>query len=88
MVSALDSESNDPGSRPGRGAALCSWARHFTLTVHLSTQLYNGYRRIYCWGVTLNATETGISSSCMGHLARTPTLMSLVVQTIFGYFHL
>ncbi len=40
MVSALASESNDPGSRPGRGAALCSWARHFTLTVPLSTQVY------------------------------------------------
>ncbi len=40
MVSALDSESNGPGSRPGRGAALCSWARHFTLTVPLSTQVY------------------------------------------------
>ena len=22
---------------------LCSWARHFTLTVPLSTQVYNGY---------------------------------------------
>ncbi len=40
MVSALDSESNGPGSRPGRGAALCSWARHFTLTVPLSTRVY------------------------------------------------
>ncbi len=40
MVSALDSESNGPGSRPSRGAALCSWARHFTLTVPLSTQVY------------------------------------------------
>ncbi len=40
MVSALGSELNGPGSRPGRGAALCSWARHFTLTVPLSTQVY------------------------------------------------
>ena len=32
MVSALDS-----GSGPG---ALCSWARHFTLIVSLSTQVY------------------------------------------------
>ena len=24
---------------------LCSWARHFTLTVPLSTQVYNGYWR-------------------------------------------
>ncbi len=39
MVSKLDTESNGPGSRPGRGAALCSWARHFTLTVPLSTQV-------------------------------------------------
>ncbi len=40
MVSALASESNGPGSRPAWGAALCSWARHFTLTVPLSTQVY------------------------------------------------
>ena len=38
MVSALDSESRDPGSSPGRVIVLCSWARHFTLTVLLSTQ--------------------------------------------------
>ena len=25
VVSALDSESNDPGSSPGRGKALCPW---------------------------------------------------------------
>ena len=40
MVSALDSGSGGPGSSPGQGAALCSWARHFTLTVPLSTQVY------------------------------------------------
>ena len=27
-----------PGSSPGRAIALCSWERHFTLTVPLSTQ--------------------------------------------------
>ena len=32
MVSALDSRSGVPGSSPGRGTALCSWARHFTET--------------------------------------------------------
>ena len=31
MVSALDSGLNSPGSSPGRGTALCSWAIHFTL---------------------------------------------------------
>ena len=38
MVSVLDSRSSDLGSSPG--TALCSWARHFTLTVPLSTQVY------------------------------------------------
>ena len=33
MVSALDSGSGGPG-------ALCSWARHLTLTVPLSSQVY------------------------------------------------
>ena len=40
MVSALDSGSSGPGSRPGG-------ARHFTLTVPLSTQVYKWYRRIW-----------------------------------------
>ena len=45
VVSALDSGSRGPGSIPGRVIVLCSWARHFTLTVPLSTQEYNGYRK-------------------------------------------
>ena len=40
MVSALDSGSCGPGSSPGRGTVLCSGARHFTLTVPLTTQVY------------------------------------------------
>ena len=40
VVSALDSGSRGPGSSPGRVILLCSWARHFTLTVPLSTQEY------------------------------------------------
>ena len=40
MVSALDSGSEGPGSSPGRGTALRSWARHFTLIVPLFTQVY------------------------------------------------
>ena len=35
MVSALDSRSGGPGSSPGQGTALCSWARHFTFIVPL-----------------------------------------------------
>ena len=40
MVSALDSGSRGPGSSPGWVTVLCSWVRHFTLTVPLSTQEY------------------------------------------------
>ena len=40
MVSALDTGLTGLGSRPGRVIVLCSWARHFTLTVPLSTQEY------------------------------------------------
>ena len=82
MVSALDSGSRGPGSSPGRVIVLCSWARHFTLTVPLSTQEYK-------W--VLHATETGISSGCVGHLARVQTFLfyllfsnNLLVATIFN----
>jgi len=41
MVSELDSGSSGPGLSHGRGhIVLCSWVRHFTLTVPLSTQVY------------------------------------------------
>ena len=62
MVSALDTGSKNPGSRPGGGGGgvivLCSWARHFTLTVPLSTQEYKWApancqgNLTKCWGVT------------------------------------
>ena len=35
MVSALDFGSGGPGSSPGRGTALCFWARYFTFIVAL-----------------------------------------------------
>ena len=37
VVSVLISRSRGPGLSPGRVIVLCSWARHFTLTVPLST---------------------------------------------------
>ena len=40
MVRVLDSGSSGPGWGPGWGHRVCSWARHFTLTVPLSTQVY------------------------------------------------
>ena len=53
MVSGLDSGSNGPGSRPCQGMALCSWARHFTLIVPLSTQAYKWVPANLLQGVTL-----------------------------------
>ena len=32
--------SSGQGPSPGRGSLLCSWERHFTLIVPLSTQVY------------------------------------------------
>ena len=40
MVSTFDSRLKGLGSSPGRLIVLCSWARHFTLTVPFSTQKY------------------------------------------------
>ena len=52
MVSVLDFGSNGPGSSPGLGTALCSWARHFTLIVPLSTQVYKWVPANLLLGVT------------------------------------
>ena len=65
VVSLLDSGSRSLGSSPGRVIALCSWARHFILTVPLSTQEYIGKNNKWvlvncqgnltkCWKVTCN----------------------------------
>ena len=58
VVSVQDYGSKGPGSSPGRVIVLCSWARHFTLTVPLSTQEYKWEpancqgNLTKCWGVT------------------------------------
>ena len=54
LVSALDSGSRGPGLSPGRVIVLCSWARHFTLTVPLSTQ----GNLTKCWGVTYDGVAS------------------------------
>ena len=38
LAKLLDSGLKGPGSSPGQVIVLCSWARHFTLTVPLSTR--------------------------------------------------
>ena len=40
MISVLEPGLSCPSSSPGREHLLCSWARHFTLTVPLFTQVY------------------------------------------------
>ena len=40
VVNALDSGSSGVGSSLSQGTVLCSWARYFTLTVPLFTQVY------------------------------------------------
>ena len=57
MVSALDSGSNGPGFSPGRGTALCFWARYFTLIVPLSTQVYKWELANLLLGLTLGWTS-------------------------------
>ena len=61
MISALISGSSGPGLSPGRGGGegdvvLCSWARHLTLTVPLSTQVYKWVPANLMLGVTLRWT--------------------------------
>ena len=57
MVIVLVPRSRGSGLSPSRIIVLCSWARHFTLTVPLSTQKYkwvpaNCQRNLAkCWGL-------------------------------------
>jgi len=61
MDSALVSGLSGLGSSPGRGTLctcmLCSWARHFILTVPLSTQVYKWVMANLMLGVTLPWTS-------------------------------
>ena len=52
MVSAPNSGSGGPGSSLDRGIAVCSWTKHFTLTVPLFAQVYKWVRtgEFTTWG--------------------------------------
>ena len=78
MASILESGSSGLGSSLGKGTALCFWARHFTLTVPLFTQVYEWVLANLLLRVALRWTsiqsrgkETGLNSGLIGHLART-----------------
>jgi len=53
MVSALDPRVSGLGLSPGWGIVLCSWARHSTLSVPLSTQVYKRVLANLMLGVAL-----------------------------------
>ena len=55
MVSVLDSGVSDPDLSPGQGHCVVFLARHFTLPVPLSTQVYK-WVPANCWG---NLTNCG-----------------------------
>ena len=80
VVSELDSRSRGPDSSPGRVIVLCSWARHFTLTVLLSTQEYKWVpancqgNQTKCWEVTCNGLASVPPS---GRSSNTPSLFML-----------
>ena len=68
MVGVIDSGLSHPGSGPGREILCfvlgqdtllpwCSWARHFTLMVPLSTQVYKWVSANLMLGVTLRWTS-------------------------------
>ena len=80
VVSTLYSGSRGPGLSPCRVIVLCSWARHFTLTVPLSTQEYKWVpancqgNLTKCWKVTCDklASHPGgvailLVASCYGN---------------------
>ena len=66
---------------------LCSWARHFTLTSPLATQVYKWVLAILLLRVTLRQTgdascyRTRISSGLMGHLACLQTIPTTTTTT-------
>ena len=56
MVSALNSERAVRVRALAGDIVMCSWARHFTLTVHLSTQVYK-WVPVICWRNLTNCGE-------------------------------
>ena len=79
MVSALDSGLRGPGSSPGQVIVLCSWARHFTLTVSLSTQEYK-WLPANCQGNHTKCLEV----TCDGLASHPGGVAILLVASCYG----
>ena len=65
MVSVLDSGTSGPGRALAGDIVLCFWARHFTLTVPLSTQVYKWVPANF-WGNLTNC----VGETCDGLASR------------------
>jgi len=77
MFSALVPGSSGPDLNPGRGhCERCSWARHFTLTVPLSTQEYK-WVPANCWGNQTNCGEV----TCDGLASRSGVVEILLAAS-------
>jgi len=81
MVSAFVPGASRPGLSPGLAGdiVLCSCARHFTLTVPLSTQEYKWVPAI-CWG---NLTKCG-EVTCDGLASRPEGVEILLAASCYG----
>ena len=75
MVGVLDNRANGLGSSCARDSVLCSWVRHLTLMVPLSTQMYK-------WVLGNNQEWTSIPSR--GHRNTPCCLMLMVLGILFS----
>ena len=75
MVIVLDSEASGLGSSPGWGNCVVFWARHFTLTVPLSTQVHKWVPTNLMLGTNLTHDEL---ASHPGRSRNTPSRFMLL----------
>ena len=87
IVNALDSGLSSPGSSLGWGTALCSYARHLTLIVPLSTKVYKWVPATLLLGSNLrwSSIPSRGSSNTLSHLMQQKTELSAGAMGQFGY---
>ena len=79
MVSAFVPRASGLGQALVGDIVLCSWARHLTLTVPLSTQEYK-WVPANCWGNLTNCGEV----TCDGLASRTGGVEILLAASCYG----